>query len=129
MLMRYYEVLNKGGQCPLLLYYAAGGGCNDITKRLLEKGYDSNERFGNLTALSFAVYNGQLETAKILLNKGADLDLAIVTSIPQKHLLFFRRNQLRRLFVVIDFSGYLFHLWFHVIEKFSKLYYAVFDSL
>ncbi|MBU4320331.1 MAG: ankyrin repeat domain-containing protein [Nitrospinae bacterium] len=75
--MRYYEVLNKGGQCPLLLYYAAGGGCNDITKRLLEKGYDSNERFGNLTALSFAVYNGQLETAKILLNKGADLDLAI----------------------------------------------------
>ena len=72
-----YEVLNKGGQCPLLLYYAAGGGCNDIMKRLLEKGYDSNERFGNLTALSFAVYNGQLETAKILLNKGADLDLAI----------------------------------------------------
>ncbi|PIU58108.1 MAG: hypothetical protein COS89_02080, partial [Deltaproteobacteria bacterium CG07_land_8_20_14_0_80_38_7] len=72
-----YELFNKSGQCPLLLYYAAGGGCNDITKRLLERGYDSNERFGNFTALSFAVYNGQLETAKILLNKGADLDSAI----------------------------------------------------
>ncbi len=72
-----YEIFNKGGQCPLLLLYAAAGGCNDITKRLLEKGYDPNERDGNFTPLSFAAYNGQLETAKILLNKGADLDLAI----------------------------------------------------
>lgn len=72
-----YELFTKGGQCPLLLFYAAGGGCDDITKNLLERGYDPNERYGNLTALSFAAFSGQLETAKILVNKGADLDSAI----------------------------------------------------
>jgi hypothetical protein len=48
-----------------------------MTKKLLEKGYDPNERYGNLTALSFAAYSGQLEAAKILINNGADLDSAI----------------------------------------------------
>jgi hypothetical protein len=72
-----YELFTKGGQCPLLLFYAAGGGCDDITKKLLEKGYDPNERYGNLNALSFAAFSGQLETAKILINRGADLDSAI----------------------------------------------------
>ena len=74
-----YELFNKGGQCPSLLYYAASGGCNDIVRKLLEKGYDPNEvydKIGKYTALSGAAYNGQLETAKILINKGADLDLA-----------------------------------------------------
>jgi len=72
-----YETFNKGGQCPLLLFYAAGGGCNDLVRELLEKGYDRNEKYGSFTALSFAVYNGQIDTAKILFNKGADLDSAV----------------------------------------------------
>jgi len=72
-----YEAFNKGGQCPLLLSYAAMGGCNDITKKLLEKGYDPNEKYGKFTALGYAAFQGQLETAKLLINKGADLDLAI----------------------------------------------------
>jgi hypothetical protein len=72
-----YELFTKGGQCPLLLYYAAAGGCEDITKKLLEKGYDPNERYGSFSALSFTAFSGQLETAKILINKGADLDSAI----------------------------------------------------
>ena len=72
-----YELFTKGGQCPLLLFYAAGGGCDDITKKLLEKGYDPNERYENFTALSFAAFYGQLETAKLLINRGADLDSAI----------------------------------------------------
>ena len=71
-----YELLNKGGQCQSLLYYAASGGCNDIVQKLLEKGYNPNEFRRDLTALSAAVYYDQLETAKILINKGADLDLA-----------------------------------------------------
>lgn len=74
-----YELFNKGGQCPSLLYYAASGGCSDIVQKLLEKGYPANEvydKIGQYTALSGAVYHGQLETAKILINKGADLDLA-----------------------------------------------------
>jgi hypothetical protein len=74
-----YELFNKGGQCQSLLYYAASGGCNDIVQKLLEKGYDPNEvydKIGKYTALSGAAYNGQLETTKILINKGADLDLA-----------------------------------------------------
>lgn len=71
-----YEAVNKGGQCPSLLYYAASGGCNDIVQKLLERGYDPNEFRRELTALSSAVYHEQLETVKILINKGADLDLA-----------------------------------------------------
>ena len=72
-----YGTINNGGQCPWLFYYAAGGGCNDIVKKLLEKGYDPNGKFGTLTILSFAAYNGQPETAKILFDKGADLDSAV----------------------------------------------------
>ena len=72
-----YEIFNKGGQCPNLLWYAAAGGCNDIVKKLLEKGQDPNERSGNFTPLGYAAYYGQLETAKILINKGADWDSAI----------------------------------------------------
>ena len=72
-----YETFNKGGKCPLLLYYAAGGGCNDVVRGLLEKGYNPNEKYTDSTALSYAAFHGQLETVKILLNKGADLDSAI----------------------------------------------------
>jgi hypothetical protein len=72
-----YETFNKGGQCEFLFYFAIIGGCDDIVKKLLEKGQDPNERYGNLTALSEAAHYGQLETAKILINKGADLDSAI----------------------------------------------------
>lgn len=71
-----YELFNKGGQCPSLLYYAASTGCNDIVRKLLEKGYDPNESRRDLTALSAAILFNQTETVKILINKGADLDLA-----------------------------------------------------
>jgi hypothetical protein len=75
------ETLNKGGLCPALLYYAAGGGCNDIVKEQLGKGYNPNDKHdvkhGEFTTLGYAAFHGQLETVKILLNKGADLDSAI----------------------------------------------------
>lgn len=71
-----YESFNKGDRCPSLLYYAASGGCNDIVRKLLEKGYNTNESRRDLTALSAAAYHGQPETAKILINKGADVDAA-----------------------------------------------------
>jgi hypothetical protein len=75
------ETLNKGGPCPALVYYAAGGGCNDIVKEHLGKGYNPNEkhdvRYGEFTILGYAAFHGQLETVKILLDKGADLDSAI----------------------------------------------------
>jgi len=50
----------------------------DINKKLLEKGYDPNVKVeGAWLPLSTAVFNGQIETAKKLINKGADVDLAI----------------------------------------------------
>jgi hypothetical protein len=77
-----YELVNKGGQCPSLLYHAAALGCDDTIKKLLEKGQNPNGLVsygGPLqhTALGAAAFNGQLEVAKILINKGADSDLAI----------------------------------------------------
>lgn len=72
-----YETFSKGGRCPLLLYHAAGGGCNDVVRGLLEKGYNPNEKYMDMTALGYAAFHGQPETIKILLNKGADFDLAI----------------------------------------------------
>ncbi|MFZ6008542.1 MAG: ankyrin repeat domain-containing protein, partial [Nitrospirota bacterium] len=72
-----YETFSKGGRCPLLLYHAAGGGCNDVVRGLLEKGYNPDEKYMDMTALGYAAFHGQLETVKILLNKGADFDLAI----------------------------------------------------
>ncbi|HUV49574.1 MAG TPA: caspase family protein [Anaerolineae bacterium] len=50
----------------------------DINKKLLEKGYDPNVKVeGSWLPLSTAAFDGQIETAKKLINKGADLDLAI----------------------------------------------------
>ena len=72
-----YEIFNKGGQCPGLLHYAAMGGCNDIVKKLLEKGSNPDDSYYDFTALSWAAQYGQMETAKILINKGADLDSAV----------------------------------------------------
>ena len=72
-----YELFNKSGQCPGLLHYAAMGGCNDIVKKLLEKGSNPDDKYYDITALSWAAHYGHLETAKILINKGADLDSAI----------------------------------------------------
>ena len=72
-----YKIINNGGQCPNLLWYAAAGGCNDIVKKLLEKGHDPNAGYGNFTVLGSAAYYGQLDTTKILINKGGNLDSAI----------------------------------------------------
>jgi hypothetical protein len=51
----------------------------DINKKVLEKGYDPNVKGEGawLLPLSTAAFDGQMETAKKLINKGADLDLAI----------------------------------------------------
>ena len=74
-----YEKINKGGSCPRLLYHAARGGCNYIVEELLAKEYNVDARNGEWTPLSAAALGGQKhkETVKILLNNGADLDLAI----------------------------------------------------
>jgi hypothetical protein len=74
-----YEKINKGGSCPRLLYHAARGGCNYIVEELLAKGYNVDARNGEWTPLVAAAMGGQKhkETVKILLNNGADLDLAI----------------------------------------------------
>ena len=92
-----YELFNKGGHCPSLLYYAASGGCNDIVKKLLEKGSNPDDKYRDITALSAAVYYGQLETVKILINKGADLDLAAdglkIWASKQLPYLSFPRNR------------------------------------
>ncbi|MDO9068870.1 MAG: caspase family protein [Deltaproteobacteria bacterium] len=72
-----FEKYKKDGQCSLLLWYAAAGGCNDLVNALLKKGYDVNEKYGTLNALGFAAQNGQIDTSKILLNNGADLDSAV----------------------------------------------------
>ncbi|TAN43851.1 MAG: tetratricopeptide repeat protein [Nitrospirae bacterium] len=79
MLDNAYETLNKGGNCPQLLDYAAGAGCNDIVRGLLEKGYDPNAKSGYGNALGHAAFHGHISTVEILLNKGADLNSAITS--------------------------------------------------
>lgn len=79
MLENAYETLNKGGNCPQLLDYAAGAGCNDIVSGLLEKGHNPNAKSGYGNALGHAAFHGHTETVNILLNKGADLNSAITT--------------------------------------------------
>jgi len=48
-----------------------------INTRLLEEGYDPNVKDGQLLALSTAAFYDSRETARKLINKGANLDLAI----------------------------------------------------
>ncbi|MFH1981408.1 MAG: caspase family protein [Pseudomonadota bacterium] len=75
-----YEKMNSGGSCTSnILYYAAYGGYNDIVEKLLAKGFSVDAGYGNQTPLSVAAMGGQRqkETVRILLNHGADLDLAI----------------------------------------------------
>jgi ankyrin repeat protein len=63
----------KGGWPPLVV--AAEHGDNDLIRFLLENGADinaKNER--GMTALSRAIYDGNIDTAKLLLAKGADLE-------------------------------------------------------
>ena len=74
-----YEKINKGGSCPRLLYHAARGGCNYVVEELLAKGYNVDAGYGEWTPIVAAALGGQKhkETVKILLNNGADLDLAI----------------------------------------------------
>jgi len=74
-----YEKINKGGSCPSLLYHAARSGYNYIVEELLAKGYNVHTGYGKHTPLVAAAMGGQKhkETVKILLNNGADLDLAI----------------------------------------------------
>jgi len=74
-----YEKFNKGGSCPRLLYYAARDGRNYVVEELLAKGYNVDAGYGEWTPLVAAALGGQKhkETVKILLNNGADLDLAI----------------------------------------------------
>ncbi|MBI5211837.1 MAG: caspase family protein [Nitrospirae bacterium] len=50
----------------------------DINRKLLEKGYDPNVKVeGMWLPLSTAAFDGEIETAKKLISKGADVDLAI----------------------------------------------------
>ena len=50
----------------------------DVNKKILEKGYDPNVKVeGAWLPLSTAAFEGEIETAKKLINKGADVDLAI----------------------------------------------------
>ncbi|MBF0329678.1 MAG: caspase family protein [Nitrospirae bacterium] len=79
MLDNAYDTLNKGGNCPQLLDYAAGAGCNNIVSGLLEKGHNPNAKSGYGNALGHAAFHGHIRTAEILLDKGADLNTAITT--------------------------------------------------
>ncbi len=50
----------------------------DVNKKILEKGYDPNVKVeGAWLPLSTAAFEGEIETAKKLISKGADVDLAI----------------------------------------------------
>lgn len=71
-----YEVLSKGGDCPSLLHFAAASGCTDIVKKLLEKGGDIESKMQDFTPLGWAALYKQEEIAKLLVSKGADVDVA-----------------------------------------------------
>jgi ankyrin repeat protein len=63
----------KGGWPPLVV--AAEHGDNDLIKFLLEKGADINVKNSRgMSALSRAIYDGRVETAKMLLANGANVD-------------------------------------------------------
>src|SRR5260370_3651985 len=67
--------VNARGNCCLPLYLAAGEGRLEVVRYLLDQGADANarEQFGD-TALSEAVFNGQLAAAKELLLRGAHVN-------------------------------------------------------
>jgi ankyrin repeat protein len=67
--------VNARGNCCLPLYLAAGEGRLDVVRYLLDQGADVNarEQFGD-TALTEAVFNGQLAAAKELLLRGAEVN-------------------------------------------------------
>lgn len=59
--------------CVALLY-AAGGGHNDVVQYLLELGVSVDVRHNGWTAFLVAAQNGKLETIKLLLQHGADIN-------------------------------------------------------
>ncbi len=67
--------VNARGNCCLPLYLAAGEGRVEVVRYLLDEGADVNarEKFGD-TALTEAVFNGQLAAVKELLLRGADVN-------------------------------------------------------
>jgi hypothetical protein len=56
---------------------AAAGGCDDIVKKILEKGGNPNDKAGYYSVLGTAACYGQMETAKLLISKGGDIDTTI----------------------------------------------------
>jgi hypothetical protein len=82
LINKAYDRIDKGGTCRNILFWAAGGGCNDIVEGLLKKGYNieeglSSKYYENFGPLAWAAAEGQLETVKLLLKYGANLDSAI----------------------------------------------------
>jgi ankyrin repeat protein len=67
--------VNSRGNCCQPLFLAAGEGRLDVVRYLLDQGADPNatEQFGD-TALTEAVFNNQLATAKELLFRGAEVN-------------------------------------------------------
>lgn len=67
--------VNARGNCCLPLYLAAGEGRLEVVRYLLDEGADVNarEQFGD-TALTEAVFNGQMAAVKELLFRGAHIN-------------------------------------------------------
>ena len=61
---------NKRTGCPLHL--TAVLGLNDIMIEIISKGVDINDEFNEFTPLMYALINGQIEAAAVLLKNGAD---------------------------------------------------------
>lgn len=71
-LQKVKEMLNKGIDINIALYWAACGGDADIVKLLLNKGANPNAKDKDgCTALMFAAEWGHIDIVKLLLDKGA----------------------------------------------------------
>lgn len=59
-----------------ITYYAAENGNLCLLTKLLDRGFDVNDRDreNGMTLLSLSCYNGHVECARVLIERGADID-------------------------------------------------------